>query len=116
PVPAAVPGTAPGTAASATPLLAFEEEALVDLDAVLGELVKRGGSDLHITAGLPLTIRVDGELQQLEGYPEMTPPEIQKMLYGILTQRQREQFENDLELDLSYGVPNLARFRINVFQ
>ena len=97
-------------------LLAFEQEQAVDLDAVLAELLKNGGSDLHLTTGVPPTIRVDGELRHLDGYPVMTPDELQKMLYGILTQKQRETFENELELDVSYAVPKLARFRVNIFQ
>ncbi|HVL98405.1 MAG TPA: PilT/PilU family type 4a pilus ATPase [Egibacteraceae bacterium] len=109
PAPPAAPEPAPG-------LLAFEQEQAVDLDAVLAELLKNGGSDLHLTAGVPPMIRVNGELQPLDGYPVMTSDELQKMLYGILTQKQRERFENELELDVSYAVPKLARFRVNVFQ
>ncbi|MEX2618636.1 MAG: PilT/PilU family type 4a pilus ATPase [Egibacteraceae bacterium] len=107
--PAAPPGGKPE-------LLAFEQEQAVDLDAVLAGLLEHGGSDLHLTAGVAPTIRVKGELQPLDGYPVMTPDELQKMLYGILTQKQRERFENDLELDISYAVPKVARFRVNVFQ
>lgn len=98
------------------PLLNYEERTAVELDEVLMELVKRGGSDLHLTAGVPPTIRQHGELVHLEGYPVNTPDELRKMIYGILTQRQREEFENELELDLSYSVPGQARFRVNVFQ
>ena len=100
----------------AGPVLAFEEETAADLDAILADLVKRGGSDVHLTAGLPPMLRQHGELVPLEEYPVNTPDELQKMLYGILTQRQREEFENELELDLSYSVPGLSRFRVNVFQ
>ncbi|MEX1163120.1 MAG: PilT/PilU family type 4a pilus ATPase, partial [Nitriliruptor sp.] len=96
--------------------LRSEEESEVDLDALLKELVERGGSDLHLTAGIPPTIRVDGDLMPMDDQPVMMPDELQKMLYAIMTQKQREAFENELELDLSYAVPNLARFRVNVFQ
>jgi twitching motility protein PilT len=102
--------------ASAEPALRFEEGTQIDLDEVLTELVERGGSDLHLTAGVPPTIRVHGELQPLGEYPVLTPVELQKMVYSILTQRQREAFENELELDLSYSVPGRSRFRVNVFQ
>ncbi len=123
------PSTAPSSAAAATTeagpaqrpsaessLLNYEERTAVELDEVLMELVKRGGSDLHLTAGVPPTIRQHGELVHLDEYPVNTPDELRKMIYGILTQRQREEFENELELDLSYSVPGQARFRVNVFQ
>jgi len=98
------------------PLLSYEEGTSVELDDVLMELVKRGGSDLHLTAGVPPVLRQHGELVQLEEYPTNTPDELRKMIYGVLTQRQREEFENQLELDISYSVPGHARFRVNVFQ
>lgn len=112
------PGTAtsPEADADAGPLLSYEERTAVELDEVLMELVKRGGSDLHLTAGVPPVIRQHGELTALEEYPVNTPDELRKMIYGILTQRQREEFENELELDVSYSVPGKARFRVNVFQ
>jgi twitching motility protein PilT len=107
--PAADTATQPG-------LLAFEEETAIDLDTVLVELLKREGSDLHLTAGVPPMIRIHGSLEPMEEFGVLTPAEIQKMVYAILTQRQREVFENDLELDLSYQIPKQARFRVNVFQ
>jgi twitching motility protein PilT len=98
------------------PLVTSEEEAAVDLDQLLVELVERGGSDLHLTAGIQPAMRVDGELVALDEYPKMTPVELQKLLYAIMTQKQREKFENELELDMSYSVPNVSRFRVNIFQ
>ncbi|HEX2027488.1 MAG TPA: PilT/PilU family type 4a pilus ATPase [Nitriliruptorales bacterium] len=98
------------------PLVEAEEETSVDLDELLEALVEFEGSDLHLTSGVPPSVRVHGELRPLEGYPKMTPNELRKMLYGILTQKQREAFENNLELDLSYSLPGRARFRVNVFQ
>ena len=104
------------TAPSPTQRLAYEEEAKLDLDAALDALVERGGSDLHITAGQPPMIRVHGDLQPLEGFPPLEPNEIRQAIYGILTQKHREQFENELELDLSYSLTGKSRFRVNVFQ
>ncbi|MEX2548649.1 MAG: PilT/PilU family type 4a pilus ATPase [Nitriliruptoraceae bacterium] len=98
------------------PRLRSEEESELDLDQLLTTLVERGGSDLHLTAGIPPAIRVNGELAQLSEFQKMTADELQKLLYGIMTQKQREAFENDLELDMSYSVPKLARFRVNIFQ
>ncbi|MDQ4068801.1 MAG: type IV pilus twitching motility protein PilT [Actinomycetota bacterium] len=88
----------------------------MDLDAVLVRLLEAGGSDVHLAAGAPPAMRVRGELVRLEEYGELTPVELQKMIYGFLTQRQREAFENELELDLSYTVPSRSRFRVNVFR
>jgi twitching motility protein PilT len=100
----------------AGPSLRSEEAAEIDLDGLLRQLVERGGSDLHLTSGIPPAIRVDGELTHLDDQPVCTPDELQKMLYSIMTQKQRETFENELELDMSYAMPGLARFRVNVFQ
>ena len=111
-----IPAMSPTPAPPGTGLLAFEEQLQLDLDVVLMELVERGGSDLHLTAGLPPMIRLHGELEPLPGHPPLTPPELRKAVYAILTQRQREAFENDLELDLAYSVPRKSRFRVNVFQ
>ena len=103
-------------AAQSQPRVMSEEVASIDLDELLVALVDRGGSDLHLTAGIPPAIRVNGDLQHLDDYPTLLPDELRKMLYAIMTQKQREAFENDLELDLSYAIPGKARFRVNVFQ
>jgi twitching motility protein PilT len=117
PVPAPAPGPVQAAQkSSAGTLLAYEQEAGVDLDEVLVRLVKEGGSDLHLTAGSPPAVRIRGELVRLEEYGVLTPVELQKMIYGILTQRQREAFETNLELDVSYTVPGRSRFRVNVFR
>ncbi|MBW3648984.1 MAG: type IV pilus twitching motility protein PilT [Actinobacteria bacterium] len=116
------PRAAPAVPAAAGPnpgaesLLAYEQDAGIDLDEVLVKLVEQGGSDLHLTAGSPPALRIRGELVRLEEYGELSPTELQKMIYSILTQRQREAFENELELDLSYTVPRRSRFRVNVFR
>jgi twitching motility protein PilT len=107
---------APAAPAGGGAKLAYEEAGQFDFADALRDLVERGGSDLHLTAGVPPMIRVHGELAAMEGQPVLTPPELQKAIYGILTQRQREQFENELELDLSHSIAGLARFRVNVFR
>jgi twitching motility protein PilT len=98
------------------PSVMSEEESSIDLDELLVTLVDRGGSDLHLTAGIPPAIRVNGEMTLLDEFPECVPDDLQKMLYSIMTQKQREQFENELELDMSYSIPGRSRFRVNVFQ
>ncbi|MBA2313149.1 MAG: PilT/PilU family type 4a pilus ATPase [Actinobacteria bacterium] len=79
-------------------------------------VLERKGSDLHLTAGLPPMIRLDGEIQAVEGYRRLMPKDLQEILYSMLTQKQRESFEEHLELDVSYSLPGKARFRVNVFQ
>ncbi len=96
--------------------LAYEEELEFDLDAALQELIARGGSDLHLTAGIPPSVRVHGELEHLPDTPRLEPDMLRNALYSIMTQKQRESFENDLELDMSYTLPGQGRFRVNVFQ
>jgi len=88
----------------------------VSLTDLLLAVLERGASDLHITAGARPTIRINGSLVPLDDSPEMTPPVIQQMLYQILTQRQRERFEGDLELDFAYALPGRARFRVNLYR
>ena len=86
------------------------------LDDLLMHVVSSGGSDLHLTAGAPPTVRVRGSMVHVEGYDELTPEQLQSALYGVMTERQRKTFEENLELDFAYAVPGKARFRVNVFQ
>ncbi len=98
---------------STEPSLAGDEIVLVDL---LLTMLDRGASDLHITAGARPAIRVNGELTQMDEYPVLTPPVIQRVMYAAITQRQRETFEETLELDFAYSVPGRARFRVNMYR
>ena len=88
----------------------------IDLDQALRAMISVNASDLHITSGAPPTVRIDGRLVPLEGYAPLMPDQIQRTLYSVLTQRQREQFETDLELDFAYAVRGVARFRVNLYQ
>jgi len=88
----------------------------LNLTEVLVKMVDMGASDLHLTVGAPPTVRIDGALQQLEGYPPLTPPVVQRVLYAAITQPQRERFEQELELDFSYSLPGRARFRVNIYR
>ena len=87
----------------------------IHLNQLLGEMVEAGASDLHLSAGLPPCIRVDGHIRPMDGYEPLNPSELRQMIYTILTQRQREKFEETLELDTSHPVPGVGRFRLNVF-
>ncbi|MGK2879132.1 MAG: type IV pilus twitching motility protein PilT [Solirubrobacterales bacterium] len=90
------------------------EEAL-DFADIITKMVERGASDLHITAGAPPTLREKGTLTPLEGYSPLTPNQTQLIIYGILSNDQRQRLEENLQLDFAYSVPGLARFRINCF-
>lgn len=81
----------------------------------LAQLVEQGGSDLHLTAGIPPAIRLDGRMVLLSGRPVLSASDVRRMVYEILTQRQRERFEEARELDMAHSVPGLGRFRVNVF-
>jgi len=85
------------------------------LEELLELLVERGGSDLHVTAGSPPRIRVDGELKPLDG-ERLSPEQSKEVVYSVLKADQIARFEGDLELDFSFGVSGLGRFRTNVFQ
>lgn len=91
------------------------QEQSLSISVLLEEVVRAKGSDLHITAGLPPSIRVRGDIIPLPGYPSLTASEIRRMIYEILPQKQREKFEDALELDLSHSVYGLGRFRMNIF-
>ncbi len=84
------------------------------LNALLKSMVEQGGSDLHITTNTPPQIRVDGNLRPLN-VPPMTPTETKQIAYSILTDIQKHRLEEDLELDFSFGIKGLSRFRANVF-
>ena len=92
-----------------------EDDLQVPIPELLGKLLEANGSDLHLTAGTPPTVRVHGELERLEEYPPLTPRALQGMIYAILPQKMRERFEQELELDMSYSLPGRARFRVNVY-
>ncbi|MEX2394272.1 MAG: PilT/PilU family type 4a pilus ATPase [Actinomycetota bacterium] len=88
----------------------------LDLHEVLELVLEYDASDLHLTNGLPPVLRIDGELLPIEGYDVLEPEMLQRIVYGMLTQKQREKFEENLELDFSYALPGKARFRVNVYQ
>ena len=88
----------------------------LDLHRVLQYLLDTGGSDLHISAGSHPMVRLRGELTAIPDTDVMTPQVVQKSLYAILTQKQRETFEENLELDFAYAMPGAARFRVNLYR
>ncbi len=87
---------------------------MANLHQLLKAMVEKGASDLHVTTGSPPQLRVDGELVPLKMAP-LTPVETKQLCYSILTDAQKHAFEENNELDLSFGVKGLSRFRANIF-
>jgi len=85
-----------------------------NLHQLLKAMIEKGASDLHITTGSPPQLRIDGTLVPLKT-PPLTPVETKQLCYSILTDAQKHRFEEENELDLSFGVKNLSRFRSNIF-
>ena len=86
----------------------------ITMHQLLKTLVDQGGTDLHVTTNSPPQIRIDGKMIPLQ-VPPLTAPETKNLVYSVLTDTQKHRFEEDLELDFSFGVKGLARFRGNVF-
>jgi twitching motility protein PilT len=86
----------------------------VSLHQLLKTMLEMGGSDLHVTNNSAPQVRVDGKLRQLD-MPPLTAVETKQIAYSVLTDNQKHRFEENLELDFSFGIKNLARFRANVF-
>ena len=87
----------------------------ISLSELLRKLSELHGSDLHITTGSAPQIRVDGHLRPVEGYPQLTSTDTKQLAYSVLTDAQKHRFEEKLELDFSFGVKGLSRFRANLF-
>lgn len=88
---------------------------MLTMEELLQQLVEKRGSDLHIAAGSPPKIRVNGVLLDV-GEEKLTPKDTQRLAYSVLDSDQIAKFEKDLELDLSFGIQGLGRFRTNVFR
>ncbi|HXL72840.1 MAG TPA: type IV pili twitching motility protein PilT, partial [bacterium] len=87
---------------------------MVNVDTLLRLMFEKGASDLHITAGAPPMLRIDGQITATE-YEKLRPEVTQQLIYSILTDEQKEKFEKDNELDISFGVEGVGRVRMNVF-
>jgi twitching motility protein PilT len=87
---------------------------MADIVQLLETCVQEGGSDLHICAGSPPVIRIDGDLVRLN-HPILMPKETKEIAYSILNEYQKNEFEKKLQVDLSTGIRNLGRFRVNVY-
>jgi twitching motility protein PilT len=91
------------------------EEWSMKIEELLRLMVDRGASDLHLRVARPPTLRIDGALQIVEGVSNITPSYLRGALEHVTNENQRQNFYNELELDLAYSIPGVARFRINAF-
>ena len=88
---------------------------MLNLRDLLQEMIEKKASDLHLTAGVPPMLRVDGVIHKTN-HPVTTPEISKQIAYSVLTEEQQKRFENEKELDFSFGVQGLSRFRANVYQ
>jgi len=86
----------------------------MDISELLAFSVKNNASDLHLSAGEPPMIRVDGEIRRIN-VPPMDHKTVHALIYDIMNDRQRKDYEEFLEVDFSFEIPDLARFRVNAF-
>lgn len=87
----------------------------LSIDVLLAQAVEAGASDLHITAAREPQMRVDGSLVSLDGYPPLTGEDTETVIYRILNSRLQTTLENDRQVDFSYSLPGVARFRVNTY-
>jgi twitching motility protein PilT len=97
------------------PAPARERRTATSVDDLLEQVVIQGASDLHVTVGSEPVVRVNGRLERLEEFARLSPEDTQRMLYRILSTEQQKHFETKRQIDISYSIPGLARFRVNVY-
>ncbi len=109
------PVSQPGPEAAAAAPAAPERRTAGSVDDLLEQVVVRGASDLHVTVGSEPVIRINGRLERLDEFARLSPEDTQRMLYRILSTEQQKIFETRRQIDISYSIPGLARFRVNVY-
>jgi twitching motility protein PilT len=90
-------------------------ESQVNLPDLLRKMTEMGGSDLHLTTNSAPQVRVHGHLAPLPGFPDLSPADTKRLAYSVLTDAQKHRFEENLELDFSFGLKGMSRFRANLF-
>ncbi len=99
--------------------MSYEQQANVESTVTLPDLLRKmtdlGGSDLHLTTNSAPQVRVHGHLAPLPGFPVMSPSDTKRLAYSVLTDAQKHRFEENLELDFSFGLKGMSRFRANLF-
>ena len=88
---------------------------MLELRDLFTQMVSSGASDLHLVVNAPPQLRVRGELRTIDGYGDLTPEDTRELIFGILTNEQRQKLEVQWEIDFSYAVPGLSRWRVNAF-
>src|ERR1043165_7299977 len=99
--------------------MSYENQATPESSVTLPDLLKKmtdqSGSDLHLSTNSPPQVRVHGHLAPLPGYAALTPSDTKRLAYSVLTDAQKHRFEENLELDFSFGLKGMSRFRANLF-
>jgi twitching motility protein PilT len=90
-------------------------ENTLSIDTLLEQMVAHNASDLHLTVGSHPALRVRGQLERLDGFPVLTAELSRQLLYRIISSEQQKRLEIERQLDLSYSIPGLARFRVNIY-
>ena len=85
------------------------------IEDLLKELIEKGGSDLHISSKLPPVMRLDGRLTRCD-VPPLSPEDVENLLFPMMSNEQRRHLEQEWELDFSYGIEGLGRFRVNFYK
>jgi twitching motility protein PilT len=88
---------------------------MIELRDMFAKMVESGASDLHLVVDAPPQLRIRGELHTIDGYGDLTPEDTREVVFGILTNEQRQKLEVQWEIDFSYAVPGLSRWRVNAF-
>jgi len=88
----------------------------IDLSSILNVAVKGRASDVHLKAGIPPILRVNGNLVPIKNHDRLTPDEVSKAAMRVMNDAQKEQFRDKKQVDMAYSVPGLGRFRVNIFQ
>ncbi len=89
---------------------------MLHIDDLLRMLVESDASDLHLRVGEPPVMRIHGDLKRVDGFPPMTDRDMYDLLYVMMSEDRKVRFEQNMELDMSYAVPGLSRFRVNIFR
>ena len=88
----------------------------LNIKDMLTKVIHEGASDLHITVGAPPIVRVNGALEAMPGYPSLTPEQAQDIVYSVMNEEQIATFETEKECDMSFGIKDLSRFRLNIYR
>lgn len=88
----------------------------ISIRELLVKMTEQGASDLHIVVGSPPVLRIHGLLEPMQEYPRLTPEDSQEIIYSVMNEEQIASFETERELDMSFGIEGLSRFRLNVYR